>query len=510
MTGLFTPPTDIAAVTKALSSQVNDLSAAVEVMDNKLPTEVEIKRGTISFGVDTGAADAYLVALPYTPSGYVSGLRVEFLPLATNTGASTINLNSLGVKSLKRSDGTALSAGDITVGTPVHAQYSTVTGYMHMLGNSAVDTAAAAASASAAASSASAASSSASSASTSASTATTQASNASTSASTASTQATNASTSASNASTSATNAATSATNAATSATNASNSASTATTQATNASNSASTASTQATNASTSATNAATSATNAATSETNAAASAAAAAASAADAFLPVATAGGTVNAVTADYSPNIALTDGQACRVVLAGANTSTTPTFAPDGLTAHTITKLGGSALIAGDLPGALAVAMLQYDLANTRWELLNPPSMASGSWTPVFTFATMGDLSVAYSTQSGAWARHGSQITVDFQIITSTFTHTTASGNVEITGLPFAVNSTAGNVGAIEFQGITKATYTNFVTKTVASASKFRLVAGGSGVASSNVAAADMPTGGTVRLIGSFTYTV
>lgn len=164
MTGLFTPPTDIAAVTRALSASVNDLSAAVEVFDNKLPAETEIKRGTINFGVDSGTANAYVVALPYTPSGYVSGLEVGFLPLATNTGAATINVNGLGVKSLKRADGSALSAGDITVGIPVLAKYSSVTGYMHMSGSSAVDAAAAAASASAAASSASAASTSASSA----------------------------------------------------------------------------------------------------------------------------------------------------------------------------------------------------------------------------------------------------------------------------------------------------------------------------------------------------------
>lgn len=175
MTGLFTPPSDIAAVTKALSASVNDLSAAVEVMDNKLPTEAEIKRGTINFAVDTGAADAYVVDLPYVPSGYVDGLEINFRPTNTNTGASTVNVNSLGVKSLKRADGSALSAGDITVGAPVLARYSTATGYFHMNGNSAVDATAAAASAAAASGSASSASGS-------AGTATTQASNAAASA----------------------------------------------------------------------------------------------------------------------------------------------------------------------------------------------------------------------------------------------------------------------------------------------------------------------------------------
>lgn len=90
-----------------------------------------------------------------------------------------------------------------------------------------------------------------------------------------------------------------------------------------------------------------------------------------------ATTGGTVNAITATFSPAIpALTDKLLVWVVVTGANTSTTPTFAPDGLTARTIVKKGGQALSVGDIPGALAVINLEYNLANTRWELLNPSS--------------------------------------------------------------------------------------------------------------------------------------
>ena len=90
--------------------------------------------------------------------------------------------------------------------------------------------------------------------------------------------------------------------------------------------------------------------------------------------IPVAAAGGTVDAITADYTPDVTLADQKMVAVVAAGANTSTTPTFAPDGLTAHTIVKNGGSALVAGDIAGAGHVIILGYNLANTRWEILNP----------------------------------------------------------------------------------------------------------------------------------------
>lgn len=93
---------------------------------------------------------------------------------------------------------------------------------------------------------------------------------------------------------------------------------------------------------------------------------------------PTIAAGGTADAITATYSPAIALVDQQLCAFVATAANATTTPTFAPNALTAHTITKQGGVALLAGDIPGNLASCLLQYNLANTRWELLNPASSA------------------------------------------------------------------------------------------------------------------------------------
>lgn len=88
---------------------------------------------------------------------------------------------------------------------------------------------------------------------------------------------------------------------------------------------------------------------------------------------PIATAGGTADAITATFTPALTLTDKMLCAVVASGANTVTNPTFAPDGLTAHTIVKNGGQPLVAGDIPAALAVIILEYNLANTRWELVD-----------------------------------------------------------------------------------------------------------------------------------------
>ena len=91
-------------------------------------------------------------------------------------------------------------------------------------------------------------------------------------------------------------------------------------------------------------------------------------------------AGGTADAITATYSPAIgSLADGQLCFFRATAANATTTPSFSPNGLTARTITMKGGVAVYAGAIPGALAEVILRYNLANTRWELLNPAAAAA-----------------------------------------------------------------------------------------------------------------------------------
>lgn len=93
--------------------------------------------------------------------------------------------------------------------------------------------------------------------------------------------------------------------------------------------------------------------------------------------VPWAAAGGTVDIITATYLPaNAALYDGMELGFRAFGANTAASPTFSPDGLAAHPMTKRGGSTLVAGDIPAALAECLVRYNLANTRWELLNPAS--------------------------------------------------------------------------------------------------------------------------------------
>jgi len=74
-----------------------------------------------NFYIDSGAADAYVLTLAASftnpvsaTAGYFTGMTIRFRAGNANTGASTVNVNSAGVKNLKQADGTTdLAAGDI-------------------------------------------------------------------------------------------------------------------------------------------------------------------------------------------------------------------------------------------------------------------------------------------------------------------------------------------------------------------------------------------------------------
>lgn len=247
--------------------------------------------------------------------------------------------------------------------------------------------------------------------------------------------------------------------------------------------------------------------------------------------------GGTVDVITATYSPAVtALVNGMKLSFRALGANATTTPTFSPNGVTAHTITKRGGTALAIGDISGALSEYELRYNLANTRWELLNPnyngmetangqvafpatqnassdantlDDYEEGPWTPVVTFVTPGNLSVSYATQFGVYQKVGKRVTAEFNITTSAFTHTSASGNLKLTGLPIApVGTSFDSTGSMLWSGITKASYTQVAPMTNGTNTFLLFSASGSAQAISAITTTDTPTGGTVNLRGYITY--
>lgn len=99
------------AIVKLNSNNVLELG----VSGTTVPNEIYLS--------DSGAADAYAVTATPAPVAYAAGMKIVFKATNANTGAATLNVNSLGAKSLKRYGTTALSAGDIAAGQLVTVIY---------------------------------------------------------------------------------------------------------------------------------------------------------------------------------------------------------------------------------------------------------------------------------------------------------------------------------------------------------------------------------------------------
>lgn len=174
-------------------------------------------------------------------------------------------------------------------------------------------------------------------------------------------------------------------------------------------------------------------------------------------------AGGTADAITATYSPAItALVDGQLAFFRATAANATTTPTFAPNGLTARTITKRGGTAVIAGDIPGNLTEVILRYNLANTRWELLNPASAAVLSAQQGFsmingTFVASQNgsiMTLALKTFGGGDPAPGDPVYVMFRNPTAATGDYTLLPVVAATSITTTVAGTFGAANSVPFR--------------------------------------------------------
>lgn len=144
-----------------------------------------------------------------------------------------------------------------------------------------------------------------------------------------------------------------------------------------------------------------------------------------------------------------------------------------------------------------------------------INSVLPVDGLWTPTLTAATPGDLAVAYTTRVGVYTKELPYVTIKFELQTSTWTYTTASGSILINGLPFAVSTDADDPPAYNgfitfFSGFTSANFTHLGSRIAASGTSIFLPKSGSAQAAANSAVTDWPTAGTVRIVGELRYKV
>lgn len=94
------------------AADLTDYASASQVLNGSLTILSSVS------GTDTITANAAI-----TPSSYADGQMFSFIAAGANTGAATLNVSSLGAKSITKNGTTALAAGDIPSGAVVLVRY---------------------------------------------------------------------------------------------------------------------------------------------------------------------------------------------------------------------------------------------------------------------------------------------------------------------------------------------------------------------------------------------------
>ena len=95
------------------------------ILTNATMPKVDVLQAP-EFAADAGANDTYAITLSPAPSAYVTGARYRFKANTANTGAATLNVNSLGAKTIVKLQGaitTTLADNDIRAGQWVEVVY---------------------------------------------------------------------------------------------------------------------------------------------------------------------------------------------------------------------------------------------------------------------------------------------------------------------------------------------------------------------------------------------------
>lgn len=87
----------------AVAAALTDYARASQVQD-----------GSICYLTSVSGTNTITATAPLSMAAYAAGQALRFIPANTNTGAVTINVNSLGAKAVTKSGAVALEAGDLS------------------------------------------------------------------------------------------------------------------------------------------------------------------------------------------------------------------------------------------------------------------------------------------------------------------------------------------------------------------------------------------------------------
>lgn len=83
----------------------------------------QVQDSVLTYLTSVAGTNAITASAPIVMTAYATGQTFRFIAANASTGAVTININSIGLKSIVRTDGSALSSGDIASGAAVQIMY---------------------------------------------------------------------------------------------------------------------------------------------------------------------------------------------------------------------------------------------------------------------------------------------------------------------------------------------------------------------------------------------------
>lgn len=95
----------------------------------------QVQDSTLTYLTSVAGTNTITATAPLSLAAYAAGQEFSFIPAVTNTGATTLNINSIGAKNIYR-NGAALVGDELTANAPVRVMYDGTR--FHIVGNSTV------------------------------------------------------------------------------------------------------------------------------------------------------------------------------------------------------------------------------------------------------------------------------------------------------------------------------------------------------------------------------------
>jgi hypothetical protein len=90
---------------------------------NMYPSAGQVQDGSLTYLTSVSGADTITAVGAVGMTAYAAGQQFTFVSAGANTGAATLNINSIGAKAITKNGTTALAAGDIASGAVAEVVY---------------------------------------------------------------------------------------------------------------------------------------------------------------------------------------------------------------------------------------------------------------------------------------------------------------------------------------------------------------------------------------------------